>query len=190
MQELPDLSQLSHSEIDDLIHLLWSMLQSQTKQIAALQAQVADSQSQRNKNSRNSSPPPEAMVSTNPHRSHGVFQARIQQADKRGTREAPCAKPPSPTRSLSTAYQTSVKRASDNYPLPMWAKPDKSLICPHCNLRSPNTTPCKPSVAAGMCIRESFLRVSVLACNMAHALKPRWCTSIKTTLCQYSAQPR
>ncbi|HEY5582350.1 MAG TPA: DUF6444 domain-containing protein [Rhodoferax sp.] len=58
MQELPDLSQLSHSEKDDLIRLLWSMLQSQAKQIAALQAQVADLQSKRNKNSRNSSKPP------------------------------------------------------------------------------------------------------------------------------------
>jgi transposase len=58
MQELPDLSQLSHSEKDDLIRLLWSMLQSQAKQITALQAQVADLQSNRNKNSRNSSKPP------------------------------------------------------------------------------------------------------------------------------------
>ena len=58
MQELPDLSQLSHSEKDDLIRLLWSMLQSQAKQIVALQAQVADLQSKRNKNSRNSSKPP------------------------------------------------------------------------------------------------------------------------------------
>ena len=58
MQELPDLSQLSHSEKDELIRLLWSMLQSQAKQIAALQAQVADLQSKRNKNSRNSSKPP------------------------------------------------------------------------------------------------------------------------------------
>jgi len=58
MQELPDLSQLSHSEKDELIRLLWSMLQSQGKQIAALQAQVADLQSRLNKNSRNSSKPP------------------------------------------------------------------------------------------------------------------------------------
>lgn len=58
MKELPDLSQLSHSEKDELIRLLWSMLQSQAKQIAALQGQVADLQSKRNKNSRNSSKPP------------------------------------------------------------------------------------------------------------------------------------
>ena len=58
MQELPDLSQLSHIEKDDLIRLLWSMLEGQAKQIAALQSQVAELQSKLNKNSRNSSKPP------------------------------------------------------------------------------------------------------------------------------------
>ena len=58
MQELPDLSQLSHSQKDELIRLLWSMIQGQAKQIAALQLQVADVQSRLNKNSRNSSKPP------------------------------------------------------------------------------------------------------------------------------------
>jgi transposase len=58
VQELPDLSQLSHSQKDELIRLLWSMIQGQAKQIAALQLQVADVQSRLNKNSRNSSKPP------------------------------------------------------------------------------------------------------------------------------------
>ena len=58
MQELPDLSLLSHSQKDDLIRLLWSMIQGQAKQIAALQLQVAEVQSRLNKNSRNSSKPP------------------------------------------------------------------------------------------------------------------------------------
>jgi transposase len=58
VQELPDLSQLSHSQKDDLIRLLWSMIQGQSKQIAALQLQVAQVQSRLNKNSRNSSKPP------------------------------------------------------------------------------------------------------------------------------------
>ena len=58
MQELPDLSQLSHSEKDDLIRFLWSILQDQAKQVAALQSQVAELQSKLNKNSRNSSKPP------------------------------------------------------------------------------------------------------------------------------------
>lgn len=58
MQELPDLNQLSHSEKDELILVLWSMIQSQAKQTAALQTQVADLQSRQNKNSRNSSKPP------------------------------------------------------------------------------------------------------------------------------------
>jgi transposase len=58
MQELPNLSKLSHSEKDDLIRFLWSMLEGQAKQIAALQSQVAQLQSKLNKNSRNSSKPP------------------------------------------------------------------------------------------------------------------------------------
>ena len=58
MQELPDLSQLSHSEKDDLIRFLWSILQDQAKQVAALQSHVAELQSKLNKNSRNSSKPP------------------------------------------------------------------------------------------------------------------------------------
>lgn len=58
MQELPNLSELSHSEKDDLIRSLWSMLESQAKQITALQLQVAELQSRLNKNSRNSSKPP------------------------------------------------------------------------------------------------------------------------------------
>ena len=58
MQELPDLSQLSHNQKDDLIRLLWSTLQDQAKQIATLQSQVAQVQSKLNKNSRNSSKPP------------------------------------------------------------------------------------------------------------------------------------
>ena len=58
MQELPNLSELGHSEKDDLIRFLWSMLEGQAKQIAALQSQVAQLQSKLNKNSRNSSKPP------------------------------------------------------------------------------------------------------------------------------------
>jgi transposase len=58
VQELPDLSQLSHSQKDDLIRLLRSMILGQAKQIAALQLQVADVQSRLNKNSRNCSKPP------------------------------------------------------------------------------------------------------------------------------------
>lgn len=57
MQELPKLSELSHKEKDDQIRSLWSMLENQAKQIAALQSQVAELQSKLNKNSRNSSKP-------------------------------------------------------------------------------------------------------------------------------------
>lgn len=58
MQALPDLSQLSDHEKDELIRLLWSMVQAQAKQLAALQVQVSEFQSRLNKNSRNSSKPP------------------------------------------------------------------------------------------------------------------------------------
>ncbi len=58
MQELPDLNQLNHSQKDDLIRLLWSMIQGQSKQVVALQLQVAEVQARLNKNSRNSSKPP------------------------------------------------------------------------------------------------------------------------------------
>ena len=58
MQELPNLSELSHSEKDEPLRFLWSMLEGCVKQIAALQTQVEELQSKRNKNSRNSSKPP------------------------------------------------------------------------------------------------------------------------------------
>jgi len=58
MQALPDLNQLSNSEKDELIVVLWAMIQGQDKQTTALQTQVADLQSRLNKNSRNSSKPP------------------------------------------------------------------------------------------------------------------------------------
>lgn len=58
MQALPNLNKLSHSEKDELIRLLWSMVQGQAKQLAALQGQVAELQSRLNKNSSNSSKPP------------------------------------------------------------------------------------------------------------------------------------
>jgi transposase len=51
MQEPANLSQLNHSQKDELIRLLWSTLEGQAKQIAQLQLRL-------NMNSRNSSKPP------------------------------------------------------------------------------------------------------------------------------------
>jgi transposase len=51
MQEPPDLRRLGDSQKDELIRLLWSMLQGQGKQVAELQSRL-------DKNSRNSSKPP------------------------------------------------------------------------------------------------------------------------------------
>ena len=69
MQQLPDLSQLSHAQKDALLHALWDMVQKQTAQVAELmaaqQAQSAAQQAQINElqarlklNSQNSSKPP------------------------------------------------------------------------------------------------------------------------------------
>jgi len=58
MQDLPDLSQLSHDQKDELIRLLWSIVQSQAVQIAELKAQVLELQARLNMSSRNTSKPP------------------------------------------------------------------------------------------------------------------------------------
>jgi len=54
MQDLPDLSQLSHSQKDDLICRLQSMLPRQAVQIAELKARVLESQARQSMGSRNS----------------------------------------------------------------------------------------------------------------------------------------
>ena len=40
--ELPDLSQLSHAEKDDLIRRLWALVQSLTARVAALEARLGE----------------------------------------------------------------------------------------------------------------------------------------------------
>ena len=65
MQQLPDLSQLSHAQKDELIHALWAMVQALTAQVqaqqvqlTAQQVQINELQARLNQNSRNSSKPP------------------------------------------------------------------------------------------------------------------------------------
>jgi len=58
MQALPDLSQLSHADKDELIKVLWNQVQQLTAQVVAMQVQIADLQGQLSRNSRNSSKPP------------------------------------------------------------------------------------------------------------------------------------
>lgn len=58
MQALPDLSQLSHADKDELIKLLWNQVQQLTAQVVAMQGQIVQLQGQLARNSRNSSKPP------------------------------------------------------------------------------------------------------------------------------------
>jgi transposase len=58
MQTLPDLSQLSHADKDELIKVLWNQVQQLTAQVVAMQAQIVDLQGRLARNSRNSSKPP------------------------------------------------------------------------------------------------------------------------------------
>jgi transposase len=73
MQGLPDLTQLSHQQKDELILLLWSLVQEQAgqireqaKQIAALQAKVQELEGRLSLNSKNSSKPPSSDGLTKP----------------------------------------------------------------------------------------------------------------------------
>lgn len=58
MQAMPDLSQLSHAQKDELILALWQQVQSLSAALADMQAQVKQLQGQLAQNSRNSSRPP------------------------------------------------------------------------------------------------------------------------------------
>jgi transposase len=58
MQSLPDLSQLSHAQKDEIIMLLWSQVQSLTIQLQAMQARIQHLEGRLALNSKNSSKPP------------------------------------------------------------------------------------------------------------------------------------
>lgn len=62
MQTLPDLSQLTHGQKDELIHALWAMVQAlradMAGQLAAQQVQINELQARLKLNSQNSSKPP------------------------------------------------------------------------------------------------------------------------------------
>jgi transposase len=58
MLELPDLSQLTHEQKDDLIRFLFPQMQQLTAQVKMLSAEIASLRAQLNKNSSNSSKPP------------------------------------------------------------------------------------------------------------------------------------
>ena len=58
MQSLPDLSQLSHAQKDEIIRMLWAKLQELTPQIKALQERIQQLEGRLAQNSKNSSKPP------------------------------------------------------------------------------------------------------------------------------------
>ncbi len=58
MEQLPDLSKLSHAEKDSLIISLWDLVQAQAQQIALLTAKVKELEDRLAQNSNNSSKPP------------------------------------------------------------------------------------------------------------------------------------
>ena len=60
MESLPDLSGLTHSQKDEIIHVLWDMVTALRKEVAELKTEVANLKGQLAKNSRNSSIPSSA----------------------------------------------------------------------------------------------------------------------------------
>lgn len=60
MESLPDLAGLTHSQKDEIIHVLWDMVTTLRKEVAELKTEVADLRGQLAKNSRNSSIPSSA----------------------------------------------------------------------------------------------------------------------------------
>ena len=58
MQSLPDLSQLSHAQKDEIIRMLWARLQELTPQMNALQERIKQLEARLAQNSKNSSKPP------------------------------------------------------------------------------------------------------------------------------------
>ena len=190
MQAQPDLSQLSHSEKDELIRLLWSMLQGQAKQIAALQTQVADLQARLKKNSRNSSKPPSSDGLNKP----APKSLRVAGEKPTGGQKG------HPGRTLSQATQ-----------------PDKIVVhgvpdqCQACHLELPfayvsearqvfdlpvlqfevtEHHAMQAICSCGYVHQQSSPPVSTRLCNTAHAHRLPWCISIRITPCQCSAPPR
>ena len=58
MQDLPDLTTLSHAQKDELIVALWQQVQTLTAQVQQMQAHILHLQGRLSLNSRNSSKPP------------------------------------------------------------------------------------------------------------------------------------
>ena len=70
MQDLPDLTTLSHAQKDELIVMLWQQVQVLTAQVQQMQAHILHLEGRLSLNSRNSSKPPAATAWPSPLPSH------------------------------------------------------------------------------------------------------------------------
>lgn len=174
MQTPSSLSQLSHAEKDALILML-------QEQIAVLQEAVKQVQSRLNMNSRNSSKPPSSdglnkpapkslrVGGQNPtggQKGHpGSTLRQATQADKIVVHGVPeqCQ---ACQRKLPFAFVSETRQVFDLPSLQFEVTEHHAMqaIC--------------------QCGRVHTRLGSMLACNTAHARKPRWCTSILTMQCQ------
>ena len=132
MPNLPDLTQLSHTQKDALILMLWPLqqqVQDLMAQMAVMQERIKQLEGRLALNSNNSSKPPSSDGLNKP----APKSLRVATKNTTGGQDkhpAPlCAKSRSPTKSLCTTYQTIAKRAAVRCPFPMFQKPAKSLTC-------------------------------------------------------------
>lgn len=177
MQNLPDLTQLSHGHKDELIKMLWP-LQQQVRdlmaQMVVMQDRIKQLEGRLALNSRNSSPPssdsfnkpaPKSLSvagqrPTGGQKGHtGSTLSQVAQPDKIVIHGVPdqCQACQS---KLLFAYVGETRQVFD--------------FCHPLSSRSPNTRPCKPSAPAGKSIRGSFLLGAMPQCNTEPAHRPPW----------------
>jgi transposase len=190
MQELPDLSQLSHNEKDDLIRLLWSIFQDQAKQIVALQSQVAELQSKLNKNSRNSSKPPSSDGLSKPAPKSLRIAGENPTGGQKGHSGRTLSQATEPDKIIVHNVPDQCHACQRELPFAYVSETRQVFDLPVLHLRLPSITSCKPSALAGMCIPQNSPPMCEQRCNMAHVHRLPWCTSTRTMPSRCSAQRR
>jgi len=183
MHTLPDLSQLSHEQKDELIGLLFgqvqelmAQVQTLTVQVQAQQKRIEELQGRLGLDSTNSSPP---ALQRWPEQTRAQIPAQTRPAPlggKKATAATPCGKRPSPTKSSPTRHHTSARHATLPWSAPASPKCAKSSTCPRCASKSPNIASCKRAAAAGKCTAGNSQRTSAPPCNTALKCWPPWCT--------------
>ena len=130
MQSLPDLSQLSHAQKDELIIALFGQEQELMKRIDGMQKAIDDLQGRLSLNSKNSSKPPSSDDLNKPKPKSLRVGGQRPTGGQKGHPGGTLRQVPSPIRSSRTTYPINAKRASSAWELRMWAKSAKSLTCP------------------------------------------------------------